>query len=142
MGCLVEITATGVEVEIHKFDTRERAQHYLTVGRGYTFDKHEDWALAPGFDFYNGPVEGERATLRNKDGLWQVCFWINGDARVMSAMPYEGKPAWNGEYRIGNKWYPVTNGDGRAICYASTEAALAGAKFSLNEVQRNTVRSA
>lgn len=141
MGCQVDITATGVEVEIHKFDTRELAKQYLTAGRGYVFDKHQDWAFTPGFDFYNGRVEGERATLRNRDGLWHVCFWINGDARIVDANPFEGKLAWNGEYRIADKWFPVTNGDGRAICYASMEAALAGAKFSLSEVQHNTIRS-
>lgn len=140
MGCQVEITATGVEVEIHKFDTRERAEHYLMIGRGYTFDKHVDWAFAPGFDFYNGRVEGERATLRNRDGLWHVCFWINGDARVVDAPAYDGKPTWHGEYRIADKWFPVTNADGKPIAYASMAAALAGAEFSLTEVRHNTVR--
>lgn len=142
MGAQIDRTATGVEIEIHVFDTRALAEQYVKVGRRYSFDKHEDWALClGGFDFYNGPVEGERATIRCKDGkAWHAVFWINSDTRVVGAGAFESKPAWNGEYRIGGTWFPVTNSDGHAICYASTDAALAGAKFSLGEVHRNTVR--
>lgn len=140
MGAQVEITDTGTEVEIHKFDTRELAKQYLMIGRGYKFDRHEDWAFTTGFDFYNGPIEGERATLRNKDGLWQVCFWINGDVRVIRAMPYEGKPVWNGSYRLGCTWFLVTNDDSRPIAYMTDRAAFDGAKFTLDKVQRATVR--
>lgn len=98
MGCLVEKTDTGVEVEIHRFDTRDLAAHYLTVSRGYTFDRHEPWGVSSGIDFYRGRSPHFRASLREKtaDGwktdsdrkFWSVAFWVNLEGVVL---PVYGK---------------------------------------------------
>lgn len=78
MGYLAQITDTGVEVEVHRFDTKELAEHYVTRGRRYVFDRHEVWGMTAGLDFYKG-ADKERASVRGKiiDGkpLWQAVFW-------------------------------------------------------------------
>lgn len=74
MGCLVEKTDTGIEVELHLFDDFALATHYMTVGRGYEFDRHEPWMSTPGFDFYNGP-NGKLGCVRILKGMWRAVFW-------------------------------------------------------------------
>lgn len=132
MGCQIELSDTGVLVELHKFDFAALAKHYLTQSRGYRFD----YNLTGDFDFYRGPVRGERATLRRKDGRWQVAVWIEGDAKVTRAGEYDGEPVWHGEYCVEGHWRVVCNGAGRPIAYANTAAALAGAEFMLGEGRR------
>src|SRR4051812_24591705 len=81
MGCEVKKLDDGQEVEVHIFDTKEKAVHYLTVSRGYTFDRHETWGMTSGFDFYQGPISSPtaRAALREKRidnrDVWSVAFW-------------------------------------------------------------------
>lgn len=145
MGCMVEKTDTGVEVDVHVFDGLDGyavAANYVITGRGYRFDRHEHWAGTTGFDFFVGPNPGERASVRPHGMTWRACFWIEGDIKVERVGAFEGKPTWNGLYRLAGHWYTVTNALGLAIAYASPEAAHAGAQFSLDEVNRNTVRSA
>lgn len=81
MGCLVEKLDDGQEVEVHVFDTKLTATHYLTVSRGYTFDRHETWGFTSGIDFYQGPKPTLRASLREKTEagrtLWSVAFWTD-----------------------------------------------------------------
>lgn len=79
MGCLVEITDTGIEVDIHKFDFRERAVHYLTVGRGLTYDRQDSWGFSE-IVFYRG-ANGQRASLRKKGGYWSAAFWQEGSTQ-------------------------------------------------------------
>lgn len=141
MGCLVEKTDTGVEIDVHVFDDCATATDYVIRARGYTFDRHDTWAFSPGFDFYRGPVEGERASVRHLRGAWRAVFWIEGNAKVERAGAFESKPTWHGLYRVqGGDWVRVCNSDAKPIAYASADAALAGAKVMLGEVQRNTVK--
>jgi hypothetical protein len=93
MGCEVQKTDTGVEVDVHRFDTKEAAEHYLTVGRRYTYDRHETWGLTSGIDFYQGPNPGLRASLREKFERgpisatpwhgWSVAFWYDRTRHVI-----------------------------------------------------------
>lgn len=138
MGCAVEYTDTGVQVDVHRFDNRLNAVAYVERSRGYAINNAAT-AAGPGrgFEFYNGPVEGERAVIRPEGKLWRAAFWIEGDIRVSTARPVDGKPAWHGEYRNKREWRPVENGAGYAIAYASPEAAHAGAKFALDQISRN-----
>jgi hypothetical protein len=76
MGCLVERTDTGVEVDVHVFDRREDAVHYVTVSRLYRFERHAPWGYVGEFDFYTGPSPRARACVRKKDGSWRACFWM------------------------------------------------------------------
>lgn len=80
MGCAVEKTDTGVEVEIHRFDTALDAVRYLTRARRYTFDRHEPWGFTQGLDFFKGSNPGERACLRYKDKCWHAAFWLQEKA--------------------------------------------------------------
>lgn len=75
MGCLVEKTDTGVEVDVHIFNTWADAVHFLREHKGYSFDKHESWGMTSGFDFFQGPLVNQRAALREKDGYYRVAFW-------------------------------------------------------------------
>lgn len=147
MGCMIEITDTGVEVQVHTFDTRRNAETYLTKSRGYTLDNSREAAEIPEyFDFYNGPLAGEKATLRAipskyvGGALYRVAFWLEGDIKVTPIVA--DKPTWHGAFRLAGIWHRVNNDAGNPIAYASPEAAHAGAQFSLDEVNRNTVRSA
>lgn len=78
MGHAVEITDTGVETEVHRFDDKESAERYVTRARRFTFDKHETWGMSRGIDFYNGGP-GERAAIRedSREGWdgWKAVFW-------------------------------------------------------------------
>ena len=88
MACAVEKTDTGVEIEVHQFDTRESAVLYLN-SRRYTYERHETWGMTSGIDFYQGRKAGERASLREKPVsaryelsspgrmIWSVAFWNN-----------------------------------------------------------------
>lgn len=79
MGCMVERTDTGVEVEIHRFDSLEAAALYVRVSRGFAFIRYlsgETWG-DKGFSFYAGPKE-ERASIRFRAGYWQASFWTEG----------------------------------------------------------------
>lgn len=79
MGSRLDLTDTGVALEIHVFDDRAAAEQYLKTGRAFRFDRHEPWAFSPGIDFYQGPSPDERASLRQKaGGYWQVAFWNQG----------------------------------------------------------------
>ncbi len=140
MGCLVEVTDTGVEVDVHVFNDWESANIYITKSRGYKADWQPHFRALPGFDFYTGPVLGERCSLRKVGTTWRAAFWIVGDVKVETASPVSGKPAWHGLYRVGGVWHPVSNGAGNAIAYASPKAASDGAQHCLTEVNRNTVR--
>ncbi len=87
MGCTVEKTDTGVEIDVHVFDTKLAATHYLMVGRRYKYERHETWGFTSGIDFYQGPNPEERASLREKTSshfgnpckktIWSVAFWID-----------------------------------------------------------------
>lgn len=136
MGCLVEKTDTGVEIEVHVFDTREAAQRFMQLSRLYRFDRHEPWFESYGFDFYNGPVEGERGAIRERDRAWRAAFWIEGDFKVKRASISGAKPTWWGWYRINGMWEKARNGSGLPIAYASTDAALAGAKVCREQASR------
>lgn len=129
MGCMVEKTDTGVEIDVHVFDTKADAEHYVTRSRRYAFERHDTWGTTPGFDFYNGAIPGERAVIRAAGKAWRAAFWIEGDAKVEEAPAVQGKPAWFGYARIKGEWQIVRNGSGHEISYASVEAALAGARF-------------
>ncbi len=133
MGCMVEVTDTGVEVDVHVFDTKADAEHYVTRSRRYSlaaFHGPDD------FYFYKSAVEGEHASIRRTRGgqTWRACFWIEGSAKVAEAPSVQGKPAWFGYARFDGEWHIVKNGSGNAISYASVEAALAGARF-ISEMQ-------
>lgn len=130
MGCLVEKTDTGVEIDVHVFDSHGDAVHYVTRNRRYIYERHEAWGFTPGFDFFKGAVEGERASVRSGAGhTWRAAFWIEGDAKVGEAPPVQGQPAYFGYSRDKGEWCIVRNGAGNAISYASADAALAGARF-------------
>ena len=75
MGKRIEMTDTGVEVHVHLFDDKASAEHYMRVGRGYKFDRHEPWAFSEGFDFYSGPQTFERGCIRKSAGSWKAVFW-------------------------------------------------------------------
>lgn len=143
MGCLVEKTDTGVEIELHVFDTKADAAHYVTRPRRYTFERHEPWSFTPGYDFYKGAVEGERASVRQgPHGLWRAAFWIEGNAKVTEASPVGGKPAWFGHARVNDEWQAVRNHSGNIISYASADAALAGARYTVMEARNREVIAA
>lgn len=135
MGHLVEITDTGIEIEVHVFDHRKDAAAYVLKSRGYTFDRHEPWAFTGGFDFYRGPNQGEHSAVSQRGGKWRAVFWIDGDVKVTPAAMVSNWPAFHGEYRVGGKWKTVCNDGGNAISYASAEAALAGAKLRVQEAK-------
>lgn len=146
MGAELAWTDTGVEIELHRFDACYLGEQYL-ASRDYLFA----WNINPipegpfrdrttsGFDIYRGPLPGERAALRKKDGLWQVAFWIEGDVRVKRDGTYSGALVWRGEYRVEGKWEIVCNGSGRPIAYADAKAAAAGALWSLQELIRQEI---
>lgn len=137
MGARIDRTETGTEVELHTFDRREAAIDYLTVSREYKFDHHESWAFTEGFDFYKGPIMGERAALRKKDRHWQVAFWIEGGVKVeRETRNVAAGPTWRGMYRLDGEWLPVTNNADAPIAYASREAAAEGALLTLTEQVR------
>lgn len=134
MGCRVEKTATGVEIDVHVFDTKDDAVHYVTRSRRYTFERHEPWGFTPGYDFFKGAVAGERASVRqgphaNGVPTWCAAFWIEGNAKVKEAPPVQGQPAYFGYFRDPTEWQIVRNGSGNPISYTTPEAALAGAQF-------------
>jgi hypothetical protein len=134
MGCAVEKTATGVEIDVHVFDTKDDAVHYVTRSRRFAFERHEPWGFTPGYDFFNGAFPGERASVRqgpqaNGRPTWIAAFWIEGDAKVTEAPAVDGKPTWFGYYRAEREWRIVKNGARNPISYASVEAAYAGAMF-------------
>lgn len=76
MGSLIKHTADGIEIQIHVFDERTTAIHYITVSRGYTFNKHVDF-----IDIFNGP-QGQRATLRlrthDRGRALDKAVWVAG----------------------------------------------------------------
>lgn len=76
MGHRVEQAHDGAEVEIHRFDSKESAHHYVTVSRAYVFRRHEPWGFTDGIDFYQGPQAEQRASVRKFDGFWTAAFWV------------------------------------------------------------------
>ncbi len=54
------------------------------------------------------------------------------DIKFSSSGSCGGKPAWSGEYRVAGQWRKVRNNAGYIISYASTEAAVAAAKWKLS----------
>lgn len=133
MGHQVEKTDTGVEVEVHIFNHRKDAAAYVLKSRGYAFERTEEWVLGD-FDFYRGPQEGMRATVRQHGGHWRAAFWHEGNVRAVPAALVRGFPAFHGVYRTPDDvWRTVRNDAGNDIAYASAEAAIAGAKLRLGE---------
>ena len=53
--------------------------------------------------------------------------------RAESASPFEGKPAWHGEYYKLDRWWKVRNLAGLPIIYMSAEEALVAAAFTLDQ---------
>lgn len=132
MGARVTLTDTGVECELHVFDSRPRAEGYLTIGRMFSHN-YTDEVGGVTFEHYLGRLPCDRAALRERDGKWHVAFWTHGPVRVESAAPYDGKPVWHGVLRHndGDKWIKVTNAAGNAISYVSPEDAYNGANHAL-----------
>jgi hypothetical protein len=75
MGAKIEVTDTGQEIEVHAMHNRVAAIHYMTVQRGYRFDRHETWGFTSGFDFYQGPKPEQRGCIRERANGWYCIFW-------------------------------------------------------------------
>lgn len=84
MGCEVQRTDTGTEIDVHRFDSLPAAQNYVIVGRRYSFTRQDSWGLDGNIYLYSGPNPGERAAIR-RDGeasrkhgveIWRASFWI------------------------------------------------------------------
>jgi hypothetical protein len=75
MGCRVEQAHNGDVLDVHIFDTKEAAEHYVKIARCYSFDRHESWVGTPGVDFYQGPDREDRASVHRYQGTWRANFW-------------------------------------------------------------------
>lgn len=79
MGCLVEMTDTGQQVDVHRFVGKEAAFDYVQKARGYTFERYEPWGVTSGIWIFQGSEKQQRAAIREKtvDGkpVWQGTFW-------------------------------------------------------------------
>lgn len=76
MGCKVELLDDGRTVDVHVFDTKAIAEHYLTVSRGYTFERTQPWGETHSLDLYQGHGVTMHASIRQRrGGYWAVVFW-------------------------------------------------------------------
>jgi hypothetical protein len=79
MGCEVQKTDTGVEIDVHRFDNVELARQYVLISRHYSYDQTFTWGLDGEIDLYHGPNPGERAAIRRDPriaNVWRASFWI------------------------------------------------------------------